>query len=218
MTENQQRERFRRWRPPVAKSALSGRAYSLFVRWMRLILPLIAIGIVGLLMAWPRVEETMAPVPKEAIIPQTIGKNELVNPRFESEDEKSQPFTVTANRAVQSAKNPDVLILDHPVADIILQDGTWLAVEAKRGAYRQESEKLLLEENVKLFHDQGYELKTAKLVVDMKSRQAWSDQDVYGQGPAGTLEATGMQAHSDKGLLIFTGPVKLVLNRAIKGL
>lgn len=197
---------------------LPGKGYTTFVRIMRLALPLVAIGIIGLLLSWTRVEETMAPIPKEAVVPQTVGKNELVNPRFESMDEKNQPFTITAQRAVQSARDPSVVLLDAPVADITLTNGTWLAAAADRGAYRQNADKLLLQGKVRLSHDEGYEVTTDKLLVNLKSREAWSDEPVYGQGPAGTLQATGLQAHAGTEQLVFTGPVKLVLNRKVGGL
>lgn len=201
-----------------ARTKAPGKGYSVFVRLMRLALPMLAVGIIGLLLSWPRVEETLAPIPKEAVVPQAVGKNELVNPRFESTDEKSQPFTITAKRAVQSARDPSVVLLENPMADITLTGGTWMAAEAERGAYRQNADRLLLQGEVKLFHDKGYEVITEKLLLNLKNREAWSDEPVYGQGPAGTLKATGMQAHAETEQLIFTGPVKLTLNRAIEGL
>ncbi|MCB9987910.1 MAG: LPS export ABC transporter periplasmic protein LptC [Rhodospirillales bacterium] len=193
--------------------------YTRFVRWMRVVLPLMAVGIVGILMAWPRVEETFEAIPKENLIPQAvIGKNELVSPRFESEDESQQPFTITATRALQSSDDPDMVLLEQPMADITLKSGDWIAVESQKGTYRQEKKQLMLTGAVKLFHDQGYELQTEKLLVDLQAQEAWSDQPVSGHGPAGTLQASGMQAENISERLIFTGPAKLVLNRAIKGI
>ena len=195
-----------------------GKGYSIFVRFLRLALPLLAVGIIGLLLSWPRIEETLTTLPDEVIIPDTVGQNELIKPRFESTDEKNQPFTITAKRAVQSKRDPSVVLLENPMADITLQTGTWMAAQAEKGAYRQNSERLLLQGGVKLFHDNGYEVTTEKLLVNLKNREAWSDHPVYGQGPAGTLEATGMQAHAETDHLIFTGPAKLTLNRAIEGI
>ena len=193
-------------------------AYTRFVRVMRLALPLAAIGIAGLVMSWPRLEETMEKVPQQSAIPQTAAKNELIEPRFESADDKDQPFSMTAKRALQSARDPDVVLLDGPKADITLKDGTWIAAESDKGAYRQKAESLLLEGNVRLFYDEGYEVKTEKLLVNMKENKAWSDLPIIGQGPAGTIEATGVQAEGTTGKLVFTGPAKLVLNQALKGL
>ena len=197
---------------------LPGARYSLFVRFLRLALPLVSIGIIGLLLSWPRIEDALAPIPQEEAAPQAIGKNELINARFESTDEKSQPFTLTAARAIQSTRDPSVVLMEKPMADITMKDGTWMAAEAEEGAYRQDTERLLLQGRVRLFHDEGYELRTEKLQLNLQSREAWSDVPVAGQGPAGTLHATGMTASAGAEQLIFTGPVRLVLNREIEGL
>jgi len=208
------------WDQFATRRKTQGKTYSHFVRFMRVVLPLVAAGMIGLLVAWPRVETTMEAIPKEAVLPQEqdVGGNELLSPRFESRDKKDQPFTITASRAVQSARDPQVVLLEKPMADITLKNGTWLAAEAGKGAYRQDDEKLLLESNVKLFHDDGYELLTEKLLVNIKTQEAWSDQPVRLHGPAGTLDATGMVANGPEDKLIFTGPAKLVMNRAVKGL
>lgn len=208
------------WDQFTPRRARPAHRYSRFVRGARVALPLIAAGVVGLLFAWPRLQPVVEAIPREAALPQEqqVGRNELLNPRFESRDDKDQPFTITASRAIQSANDPQLVLLDKPMADIALQDGAWLAVQAEKGSYRQEEEKLLLEGAVKLFHNDGYEMKTEKMLVHIKTREAWSDQPVHAQGPAGTLDATGLTANGGTGKLIFTGPAKLVLNRAVKGL
>ena len=194
------------------------RRYSRLVRFLRLTLPLLAVGLIGLLFAWPQVEDSLPLMQETAGIPRTMGTNELINPRFESIDSENRPFTITATRAVQSARDPSVILMDTPMADITLQDGIWIAVEAARGAYRQDAENILLEGVVTLFHDDGYELKTERLQVDLKQGQAFSDQPVSAQGPAGTLQASGLRAEAGGGHLVFTGPVRLVLNRKIDGI
>jgi lipopolysaccharide export system protein LptC len=199
-------------------SAAGARGYTKFVRAMRLVLPLLAVGIVGIVVSWPRVEERMTAPPVVAPEQQTVGQNELINPRFESQDSQSQPYTVTAARAVQSSANPDIVFLEKPVGDINLSDGAWIAAEAQKGAFDQKAQTLVLEGAVKLFHDKGYEMKTEKLLVDMAARTAFSDVAVAGQGPAGTLVATGLKADNMKGQVIFTGPVTLTLNSALEGL
>jgi len=195
------------------------RSYSRFVRWMRLVLPLMALGIVAVLFTWSRIEEPAIPIQQQDVAEQkSIGKNELVNPRFESTDEKKQPFTVTAKRAVQGEANEDLIMLERPVADMLLNSGNWIAIEADRGAFRQDIQRLFLQGHVKLFHDEGYQLETPQLHVDMEENLAWSEMAVYGQGPAGTLEATGLKANNLTGEIVFTGPAKLVLNSTIKNL
>jgi lipopolysaccharide export system protein LptC len=200
------------------KSAGGSAAYTRFVRSMRLVLPLIAILIVWLVVSWPNMKDTLAPMPSAAVLPTNVGQNELLRPHFQSVDSKQQPFNITAHRAMQSSHDPSVIILEKPMADMTLNNGSWMAVEAQRGAYRQKADKLLLEKNVKLYHDNGYQLETEKLLVNLSERKAWSDVEVHGQGPAGTIHASGMQANTEDGTIVFTGPVKLRLNRSVEGL
>lgn len=208
------------WDQFTVRRRRPGKIYSRVVRGLRVALPLVAAGIAGLLMAWPRVETTMETVPREAVFPNdpAVGANELLNPRFESRDRKDQPYTVTASRAMQSATDPKLILLEKPMADITLKNGTWIAAEAAKGSYRQEEETLLLEGHVRLFHDDGYELLTEKMLVNIGVEEAWSDVPVRVRGPAGTIDATGLTASGPEQKLIFTGPAKLVLNRSVKGL
>lgn len=190
--------------------------YSRFIRWMRLILPTIALIIVAVVMSWGYIqEEQLAPLIESSQIQQSIGKNELLNPRFESRDDKNQPYTITAGRALQGEDNENLIILDEPLADMMLNSGNWVAIQSIQGAYRQDNERLLLREKVKLFHDEGYQLETEELHLDLNKSTAWSDLNVYAQGPAGTIYAKGLQANLDQGLLLFTGPAKLILNQSV---
>lgn len=198
---------------------LSIGAYTKLVRFLRLALPLAALAIIALLFSWPQMQDVgISAVTNSDMSDQKIARNELLKPRFESRDNKNQPYTITADSAVQSDQDPDVVILEKPMADITLTDGTWLAMEALRGAYKQDVERLLLEGKVKLFHDDGYEMVTEKMMVNVKEQVASSDVDIYGQGPVGNIRATGVDANAQDGTLIFKGPVRLILNKRVEGL
>jgi lipopolysaccharide export system protein LptC len=193
-----------------------GRGYTRFVRAMRVILPLAAVGLVGLVIAWPDMEKRVEPLRKEELIPDSAAnmENELIKPTFQSIDDKEQPFTITADLATQSRDNPDIVNLENPVGDLSMDDGASLAVKAQSGIYQQKDEKLYLKGLVKLSHNSGYTLESEEMRVNMKTREAFSDMDVYVQGPDGTIQATGLEAFSQKGLLIFKGPAKMVLTQA----
>jgi lipopolysaccharide export system protein LptC len=216
-TELKATDRLSQLQTPERKAAHS-KGYTRFVRSMRLFLPLAAAGLIGLVISWSNVEDTFEAIPQESALPQSVGQNELINPSFKSRDEKQQPYTVTAERAFQSAKDMNLVLLELPKADITLTDGAWLAAKAEKGVYRQNAENLILDGDVRLFHDKGYEMTTERMLINLKTRKAISDRAVHGQGPAGTIDATGFQASGENNSLIFTGPVKLVLNRRIKGI
>ena len=195
-----------------------GPGYTRLVKTLRLALPLAALALVTVLFSWPQIVRQRIPATPQAALPQTIGRNELINPHFESADSQNNPFTVTAERAVQSTDDPNFIVLEAPSGSMALKDNAHVTVQARQGGYRQEAQNLSLEGDVRLSHSDGYEIGTAKILLDLKTHQAWSDQPVRGAGPMGTLEASGLRFEGDSGLLVFTGPARLVLNRAVKGL
>ena len=195
-----------------------GPGYTRFVRTMRFVLPLAALALLTVLFSWPEIDRQMTRAVPKLAVPQITGRNELVKPHFESADSQNHPFTITADRAVQNPTDPNVIMLENPAGGMILKDGSRLTAQAQQGAYRQETQNLLLQGDVRLYQDGGYEMTTAKVLVDLKLNKAWSDQAVHGHGPLGTLEASGLQLESDSGVLVFTGPARLILNHAVKGL
>lgn len=186
--------------------------YSGFIRKMRILLPLAALCIIAVLFSWNLLKT-------DAIIVQTTDsskneaatRNELLNPRFDSVDDKNQPYTITADRAVQSEGSKNAMHLEKPMADIILKNGNWLAIQSNKGTYDQGAQTLKLEEDVMLYHDQGYSLKMAALDIDLRGYTAHHEGTIEGQGPAGLLSAQGVNADSKAQKIIFKGPAKLVI-------
>jgi lipopolysaccharide export system protein LptC len=191
--------------------------YSRLIRWMRLALPLAALAIAAIVFTWSGPHQTLLTSNLQPELKKTIGKNELVNPRFENTDAENRPYTLTAKRAVQDEQDGNIVILENPVGDMMLDNGHWVAIESSEGIFQQTERKLLLRGNVRLFHDGGYQLDTPELHIDVQNSTAMSDKDVYGQGPEGTLEARGLEGNNATGNLIFKGPAKLVLDTEAMG-
>jgi lipopolysaccharide export system protein LptC len=194
-----------------------GAGYSRFVKVMRIVLPLAALAIFGVMVAWPELDKKVNSQPQPVEVTAENVKNELVNPRFEGVDNNQRPYTITAARAVQSEDDPNIVDLEMPVADMTLKGGQWLAAEAKEGLYDQNDRKLELEGNVFLFYDEGYELTTSRLFVDLRARKVWSEESVQGKGPKGLLEAKGLKADATENTLYLQGPAKLVLFTEVSG-
>jgi lipopolysaccharide export system protein LptC len=191
--------------------------YTRRVRRLRLLLPIIALIIVGVVFAWPKMDQIKPEVVAATAPHKQTGSNELIKPKFMGQDSNNQPYTVTADSAVQSTEDPDAILLEQPRGHTALADGMTVEVQSAKGAYRQKAQRLTLENNVRLSNSQGYYLDGSRVTVDMITHKAWSDQPVQGAGPAGTIRATGLQADTTTGVLVFTGPATLTLNDAMKG-
>jgi lipopolysaccharide export system protein LptC len=192
--------------------------YSLFVNWMKLLLPALACALILLVVAWPQIAPDdklfrIEPIKNAAQEAQNLN---MINARFSGFDDNQQPFTVTADMATQKPGEKDRVELQKPKADITMNDGTWLALTAKVGYYDRQTELLDLVGDVNLFHDQGFEVRTEKAQVDLKGGTASGDLPVEGQGPSGTLTAEGFRVIDNGKTVIFTGKSKMILYPAEK--
>ncbi len=106
--------------------------YSRFVGMMKLILPLGALILVAMVVTWPylRGDDDSIPLSFASI---GVGLDEnvfMTNARYIGADDKDQPYTLTAELAAQDDDDPDIILLTKPPADILLNEGTWLALTA----------------------------------------------------------------------------------------
>jgi lipopolysaccharide export system protein LptC len=209
-------------RDPLAARSHS-RGYTYFVRLMRLALPLVALGILAIVLAWPKMNVDPAMVVATDIqVPKSIGRNELTAPVFESKDQKGQPFRITAKRAIQGEENDALVVLDTPAGVMRTNKSAVVNLNAQKGAYREDIQRIFLEGKVDVdfVNDNGdgqYRLQSETLHMDMKSSEAWTEDKVFVSGEMGQVEAAGMDARNSKGLLIFKGPATLTLNESLPG-
>ena len=198
---------------PRRLSAL-GRGYSYFVRVLKFILPLSALAVIGILIA--RLAETpqqqiLASLPKEE--KTTPGQIELVKARYEGVDDQNRPYTVTADNSVRAVNSPDAVIFENPLADITLQDKTWVAVKAVSGSLDRKTELLSLKDDVIVFHDSGYEMHLQDIRIDLKRKTAITSLPVWAQGSMGSVTAQSMSVEKQGDLIVFGGPATLTIFR-----
>lgn len=193
------------------RTAKVNRAYTSFVKSLRLILPLLALVMTVIVLTWDE-GTRVAPPKKQELIPtaQNI-QNELLKPVFNSVDDKNQPYSITADRATQNRDNPDLIELQKPVATLAMNSGEKIDGNAAIGLYEQKAQKLNLEGAVRLMHSNGYTLSTEELRIDLSAQKAYSGHDVRVEGKGGTIDSTGLEGDMGTGTLVFTGPAKVIL-------
>lgn len=190
--------------------------HSTLVRWLRLILPMIAIAITAAVFTWIGLDEGQVVLEQTMPEEEKATRNELLNPHFESRDEKNQPYSITALKAVQDEQDEKLVHLENPAGEMILNSGDFLKISADSGRYHQENETLGLNDNVTLNYtpESGlYVISTAAVHINLKTSEAVSENPVQGNGPLGRIEAQGFRATMESGRLIFNGPAKLTINR-----
>ena len=131
--------------------------YSRYVNFMKFILPLMALALVGAITIWPQLQvmDTSFSIALSNAKLSTKEGLSMVNARFVGVDLKKQPFSITADIAKNLLKDITQIELEMPKADITVSDGSWLVLTANSGVYYQKRKFLNLEGAVNLFHDSG---------------------------------------------------------------
>ena len=208
------------FRHPESRARNHSRFYSRFVSFMKLVLPMLALFVIALVIAWPHLDTTDIGFRIGFAAMQLTDAEDpsMINPRYVGTDNDNQPFSLTADLA-RNLSGPGTRVeLEMPKADITTQDGTWLVLTAENGIYAREAKTLKLDGKVNLFHDQGYEFRTNRAQIDLTAGTASGNDPVEGQGAFGHLTANGFQL-TDKGRTIqFHGKSKLTFYPRTGGL
>lgn len=188
--------------------------YSRFVSAMKLLLPMVALLLIILVVAWPYLKTQSNRFRLGFVSMGGLGGAEdpaMLNPRYMGTDSNSQPYSVTADIAKNLLKANSAVQLEMPKADISLKDGSWLVMTAETGVYARNNKILDLAGRVNLFHDSGYEFSTEKARVDLNEGIAYGEVPVEGQGPFGDLKAEGFRLIGKNKTIFFTGKAKLII-------
>lgn len=180
------------------------RRYSRFVGLMKVVLPALAVVLLGLVMAWPRLtaNDDRFQVGFSVLSPTSVESLSMVNARFFGINARNQPFTITADVATEDNPGSGVIVLDQPKADFMTLKGAGVYIEARRGFYYQKQQLLDLEGEVNMFHDEGYELHTEKARIDLVRSTVEGNVPVIGQGPQGRIDGQGFRI-LDKGAQVL---------------
>ncbi len=191
----------------------TGARYSRFVNLMKVLLPAVAVVLVILVGVWPHLQtkDNRFRIGLSTLKNRDAKDPAMINARFMGTDKNAQPFAITADFAKNLVEGTATVELEVPKADMMLDDGTWLALTAETGIYSRETQTLELVGAVNLFHDSGYEIRTAKARIDFVQGAASGTDPVRGHGPFGELVAEGFDLENKGTIIRFTGKSKLVL-------
>ena len=187
--------------------------YSRFVGVMKLVLPISAAVLIGLVIAWPDAD------PGRSALGLTFarvdvgeqGEVGMARVRYVGTDKQNRPFVVTAGRVLPRSEDAQRLALQELQADMTLDNGRWVTLIARDGIYDRELETLQLEGAVDIYSDDGLELHTDSAFVDFGSGVARGVNPVRGQGPFGLLDAQAFELFDNGQRIVFTGGVKLTV-------
>lgn len=135
----------------------------------------------------------------------------MVRPTFEGLDGRGRPFVLRAQTADFASGDQRFLRLDQPEGDLMLSDGSAVALSAAKGLYDREDRLMRLTGEVTLFHDDGFEVVTDTAWLDISGGRAEGSDPVAGEGPVGRITSEGFRIEEEGARVFFTGQSRLVL-------
>ncbi len=141
----------------------------------------------------------------------------MIKPKLTGTDDDGNPFTVTADSAVQDGRSARRARLNDVQADMTLKNSGWMSATAKTGLVDAAAKKLSLWGGVSIFSDSGYELHTEGVRVDLANGLARGDHEVKGQGPLGTLRADRFRVDRQNQRIFLMGHVHMTIYVQDKG-
>ena len=195
--------------------ALHDNLYSRVIAWMKIILPLAALGILSTLFLISRTIDPTESIPVAQIdLEQRAQELGATNPSFAGMSNGGDQITFQAVRARPDPQDPEHLMATDVTAQLGLTSGTVIDITSDNADMHQSNYTATLDGNVHVTTTSGYEINTQTLWTRLDELYAETPGRVDGNGPPGDLTAGKMllRTNPDTGQaeLIFTQGVKLV--------
>jgi lipopolysaccharide export system protein LptC len=192
----------------------SAERHSRMVRILRRGLPVFGVVVLAAYFISTRLNVTVGDVTASIDGMQiSDGNLRMLNPTLKGADKKNGKYVVNAEYADQDIKNPKIVKLHAIKADLSTASGGWSRMEAVRGVFDTQAERLLLKEHITLATSGGVtgELRDASL--DMKTQTLRSHQPVSFVLSNGTVKANALTFRSQENELVFRGNVTVHLDK-----
>lgn len=203
----------RDWTARARGTAMDALRYSQFVALMKRALPISAAAVLAAVLVYSFIPRQPDQV-KLTFESRGVFENDLsmIKPRLTGTDDDGNPFVVTAEIAIQDPKNVHRGRMKGIEADMTLDNGRWMNAIATEGTFNMDAGTLNLRKSIAVYTDDGYELHTASVDIEMKTGRFHGPVTVTGHGPFGTMRADRFEVDHKKQLLHLFGNVHMTFS------
>lgn len=206
-------------RPRPAPRRFASR-YSRFVDLMKFLLPATALVLVGLVVLWPHLMGGYGSMIVPMLMRDAIGIDEAMimhQPRYSGRTRNADPYEVVAEAATLDPDKPNRILLDRLVANLHRSGSSDLQLTARSGVFYRAIQKLNLDGDIELTTSDGYRFQTQSAQISLARGRVTGEQQIQGNGPAGTLEADRFDIRDGGNVLRFEGRVRVTVEPGSPG-
>ena len=193
--------------------------YSRMVAWLKVLLPLMALGLLSTLFLLSRSIDPMAAIPfADSEIQDRLRDQQITGPFFSGSTVRGDQISFSAGK-MGTAGSGGTTTADNISAQIDLSSGSRIVFFADNGDINIAKDRSTLSGNVLITTSSGYKINSGKLIAAMSALNIESPEKVTATGPIGTLTAGAMHINAPENggnaQLVFTNGVKLIYDPEI---
>ncbi|WP_343313358.1 LPS export ABC transporter periplasmic protein LptC [Brucella sp. BE17] len=190
----------------------AAKRHSVRVRVLKTALPVAAV-IVGAVFSWYTFFATpAAPIKIDLNTGGESGKLVMSSPHLNGYTKDNRPYSMTAAKATQDAKNGGTIALEGIAAELPVGDNGTAKVEAESGLYDNANGRLQLDKNFVVTTDDGLHAVLRSADVNLKSGQITTDEPVDIRNGTTHILADRMQVKDNGKVLIFEHKVHMTID------
>lgn len=191
-----------------ARAFTAARRHSAVVRTLRLALPALAVGILGIygLTTWRLTALRASGVTLESV---HVSNDHLMmaNPKYAGAGKDGSRHAVRARSAETDLVSQKLVKLTTIEGELIQLNGTRIDLTATRGTYDQDTGVLELHEQIDVKSSDGMTAKLTSATVLTKENRIISNEPIIANSTSGSIRARSMEMATKRRLATFTGDV-----------
>lgn len=198
-------------RPPASRRS---RRRGRLIDGLRIALPVLALALVALAMAWPQVLRSTSKIAMPVFWSEDAGPSDtlsMASPRYAGQTGQDLPYHVTARSASLDPLQTNMIHLDQPSAEIALGSDGDVQMSALNGTYDRDTDRLVLDGGIEVVTSSGYRFATSSARVNLAQGRVHGLQPIEGAGPNATLSADRFEIKDAGDILRFEGRVKVTV-------
>jgi lipopolysaccharide export system protein LptC len=202
------------WEPRRRMTLNAARRRSLLVKTLRFTFVSMTVLIVSIV-AFYIIASSNRPAPVIPIMPvQVANEDERVirNPVFTGRDDSKNPFSLSADTALQQTDGSGITDLVNPELNTSPEKNNGANVTARHGKYDDTGRILELTDEVTLTTETGFEYTTPSATIELNSDIISGNNGVQGEGPLGNIKSDEFKVVEGGERIYFTGRVVTRIN------
>jgi lipopolysaccharide export system protein LptC len=186
------------------------RVHSRLVRLLRVVLPLIMVGVLGILVALvvAHALRRQAAAQKDASTPIR-----MVNPHFFGRDSQGRAFTLGAEQASRDETSFQTVLLTDPTIIMDVNGPRPSKLTADAGVYHEDTRLLFLKGHVRATNTKQSSFATDEATVNTRTGEVIGGAPLSSQSQLGNLTSSRFNVYDKGDRVVFKGGVHARLNQ-----